>query len=55
MANAQKTAPRPPELRVKPRSYQPTQDELEDPIVVDATLEDLARAVMRPVTVVESD
>ena len=29
MANAQKTVPRPPELHVKPRSYQPTQAELE--------------------------
>ena len=53
MANAQKTAPLPPELHVKPRGYQPTQAELTEPIVIDATAEDLARAVTRTITVVE--
>lgn len=53
MANAQRTVPRPPELHVKPRSYQPTQAELEEPITIDATPEEPARAVTRTVTVVE--
>ena len=44
-----------PIIRVKPRSYQPTATELNEPIVLPpgTTPEDLARAIVTPVTVVE--
>ena len=44
-----------PIVRVKPHSYQPTVAELNEPIVFPpgTTPEDLARALMTPVTVVE--
>jgi hypothetical protein len=44
-----------PIVHVKPRSYQPTATELNEPIVFPAgtTPEDLARALMTPVRVVE--
>ena len=46
-------SPDPPrEIHVKPTTYQPSKAELEEPVKVDATPEDLARAVMQPVTVI---
>lgn len=44
-----------PVVRVKPRSYQPTAAELNEPIVFPAgtTPEDLARALVTPVAIVE--
>ena len=42
-----------PMVRVKPRSYQPTRGELEEPIKTDATPEELALAVLRPVRAIE--
>lgn len=42
-----------PVVRVKPRNYQPTRAELDEPIQIDATPEELALAVLRPVRVVE--
>ena len=44
-------APR-PEVHVKPTTYQPSKAELEEQIRLDATPEELARAVMQPVTVI---
>ena len=41
-----------PVVRVKPSSYQPTRAELEEPIKIDATPEELALAVLRPVRIV---
>ena len=45
-------APRTREVHVKPTTYQPSKAELEEPIHLDATPEELARAVMQPVTVI---
>ena len=42
-----------PEVRVKPHSYQPSKAELETPVKIDATPEQLARAVLRPVKIIE--
>ena len=43
-----------PVVRVKPSSYQPSKAELdEDLSIPNVTAEDLARACIRPVTVVE--
>ena len=50
---ANKTASGKPELRVRPFSYQPSKAELEEDVRVEATPEELARAILRPVTVVE--
>ena len=47
-----KTSPK-PVVRVKPYSYQPSKKELEEDVRVDATPEELARAILRPVKVVE--
>ena len=47
-----KTAPK-PVVRVRPFSYQPSKKELEEDVRVDATPEELARAILRPVKVVE--
>ncbi len=46
-----------PTVRLKPSSYQPSKAELEEPVTVpeDTTPEDLARAVVTPVNVVEED
>lgn len=41
-----------PVVRLKPSSYQPTEAELEEPIKIDATPEELALAVLRPVRIV---
>ena len=40
------------EVHVKPTTYQPSKAELEQQICLDATPEELARAVMQPVTVI---
>ena len=40
-----------PTVRLKPSSYQPSKAELEEDVSIDATPEDLRRAVMRPVQV----
>ena len=40
-------------VRVRPHSYQPSKAELETPVKIDATPDDLAAAIMRPVRVVE--
>ncbi len=42
-----------PAIRVKPYDYQPSKAERDQIFKADATLEDLARAVLRPVKVVE--
>lgn len=42
-----------PTVRVKPHGYQPHKAELEEAVKVEATPEELARAVLRPVDVVE--
>ena len=44
-----------PEVRVKPHSYQPSKAELEAPVKIDATPDALARAVLRPAKVVQTD
>ena len=44
-----------PTVRVRPFSYQPNKAELEEDMRLDATPEELARAVLRPVTVVEDE
>ena len=41
-----------PEVRIKPREYQPNNAELEEDVRIDATPDDLARAVLRQVRVV---
>ncbi len=46
-------SPAPPrEIHVKPTTYQPSKAELEEQIRLDATPEELARAVMQPVAVI---
>lgn len=57
---ARKTDTRPPKaleqprtVRVRPHSYQPRKAELEKPVKIDATPEQLARAILRPVRIVE--
>lgn len=40
-------------VRVKPSSYQPSKAELEEPVKIDATPEQLARAILRPVRLVK--
>lgn len=42
-----------PVLKVKPRRYQPTKAELEEDMSIDATPDELAAAVLRPVKIVE--
>jgi len=42
-----------PEVRVKPRSYQPTKAELEEELHINATPEEVIRAAFRQVKVVE--
>ena len=41
-----------PVVRIKPREYQPNKAELDDPVKIDATPDDLARAVLTQVRVV---
>ena len=40
------------EVHVKPTTYQPSKAELEEPVRIDATPDELARAVMQPITVI---
>ena len=42
-----------PTIRVKPYDYQPSKADHDQAFKADATPEDLARAVLRPVQVVE--
>ncbi len=42
-----------PIVRVRPSAYQPNKAELEEDVRLDATPEELARAVLRPVQVIE--
>lgn len=44
--------PEPATVRLKPASYQPSKAELDEPVKIDATPEQLARAVLRPVKIV---
>lgn len=44
-----------PEVRVRPYSYQPSKAELEEEIKIDATPEELAKALLRQVNVVEDE
>ena len=46
-------APKARPLRVKPRSYQPKNAELEADVSIDTTPDELAEAVLRPVRLVE--
>ena len=46
-------SPKGPPLRVKPRSYQPKNAELEADVSIDTTPDQLAEAVLRPVRLVE--
>ena len=41
-----------PEVRIKPREYQPSKAELDEPVKIDATPDELARAVLTQVRVV---
>ena len=41
-----------PEVRIKPREYQPNKAELEKGVRIDATPDELARAVLTQVRVV---
>ena len=42
-----------PIVRVKPHAYQPSKAELEDSVRIDATPQQLAKAVVTPVRIVE--
>ena len=42
-----------PTVRVKPHDYQPHKAELEETVKIEATPEELARAVLRPVNIVD--
>ena len=53
MTSRQKSESDPrPVVRIKPSNYQPTKAELEEDVRIDATPEELARAVLRRVRVV---
>ena len=45
--------PEPFTVRVKPHSYQPSKAELGEPVKIDATPEQVARAVLRPVKIIK--
>ena len=51
-ARPPKALEQPRTVRVKPHSYQPNKAELEAPVNIDATPDQLARAVLRPVRIV---
>ena len=56
MKDHKKPAPRGhPEVRVKPHTYQPNKADLEAPMKIDATPDELARAALRPVKVTQAD
>ncbi len=42
-----------PIVRIKPSSYQPSREELREDVSIDATPEEVARAVLRQVRVVK--
>ena len=42
-----------PEVRIKPREYQPNKAELEEDVRIDATPDELTRAVLTRVKVVQ--
>ncbi len=46
------TKPEKPIVRIKPGSYYPIKEELEEDVSIDATPEELAVAVLRPVRIV---
>lgn len=59
-ARKQKPKDRPPVnlpmpliVRIKPNRYQPRKAEMEEPVKIDATPEQLASAVLRPVKILE--
>ena len=54
MNRTEKVSPDTPqrEIHVKPTTYQPSKADLEEPVRLDATPEELARAVMQPATVI---
>ena len=54
MNRTEKVSPDTPrlEVHVKPTTYQPSKAELEEPVKIDATPDELAHAVMQPVTVI---
>ncbi len=41
------------EVRIKPRRYQPSRAELEKPLQTDATPDEIADAILRPVRRIE--
>ena len=45
--------PEPVTVRLKPNSYQPRKAEMEELVKIDATPEQVARAVLRPVKIAE--
>ena len=45
--------PAPVTVRIKPNRYQPRKAEMDQPVKIDATPEQLARAVLRPVKITE--
>lgn len=47
--------PERPEVRVKPHAYQPKKAELDEPVEIASTPDDLARAVLAPVNVVQDE
>ncbi len=47
------TKPERPTVRIKPGSYYPTREELDEDVSIDATPEELAAAVLRPARVVK--
>ena len=44
-----------PEVLVKPHSYQPRKAEMDEPVKIDATPDELARAVLTQVKVVQDE
>ena len=45
--------PEPVTVRLKPNRYQPSKAEMEEPVKIDATPEQVARAVLRPVKIIK--
>lgn len=41
------------DVRVRPNRYQPTKAEMEEPVRIDATPDELAEAVLRPVCIIK--
>ncbi len=44
-----------PELRLKPTTYQPGKAEMQDVVLIDATPDELAEAVLNPVKLIRDD